>query len=125
MTNIETTKGNYHVRIYLKDVFSFAGDHICTYGLGYKLTLQRYIHHHVLSHLAGAKEAAIFALVGRGILGDIILCVQHFSPNIANQKFLLWHIVSIAAREVSYIKGLSYMEDVTTQKIGILINLYL
>ena len=40
LTNIETQKGKYHVRIYLKDVFGFAEyQNKGTYGLGYKLTL--------------------------------------------------------------------------------------
>ena len=34
-TNIETTEGNYHVGIYLKDIFGFAEhQNNCTYGLG-------------------------------------------------------------------------------------------
>ena len=35
LANIEGTKGNYLVRVYLKDVFAFAEHHdTCTYGLG-------------------------------------------------------------------------------------------
>ena len=42
LNNIKTTKGNYHVRIYLKDNFGFAErQDNCTYGLGYKLTLKK------------------------------------------------------------------------------------
>ena len=39
LTNNKTTKGSYHVRIYLKDIFG-SGKHQdnCTYGLGYKST---------------------------------------------------------------------------------------
>ena len=42
LTNNKANKGNYHFRIYLKDVFGFP-EHKdnCTYGLGYKLTIQR------------------------------------------------------------------------------------
>ena len=47
----KTTKGNYHVRIYLKDFFGFAEHQDnCSYGLVYKLTLQRISDNHVLSH---------------------------------------------------------------------------
>ena len=51
ITNSGTTKGNYHVRIHLKDIFGFA-EHQgnCTYGLGYKLTLQKNSDIHILSH---------------------------------------------------------------------------
>ena len=35
LTNNKTTKGNYHVRLYLKDVFGFAEQQDnCSYGLG-------------------------------------------------------------------------------------------
>ena len=57
LTNNKTTKQNYHVRIYLKDVFGFA-EHQgnCSYGLCYKIKLQRNIYNHLLSHRAGAKN---------------------------------------------------------------------
>ena len=78
MTNIEKTKGNYHVRIYLKDVLGFAEHHDrCSNGLGYKLTLQRNSDNQILSHLAGANDAANLALVGRVIKDDISLYVPH------------------------------------------------
>ena len=42
LTNNKQTEGNYHVRIYLSDIFGFCEHQDkCTYGLGYKLTLQR------------------------------------------------------------------------------------
>ena len=48
LTNKKTTKGKFHVRIYLKGVFGFAEHQDnCTYGLGYKLTLQRINDNHV------------------------------------------------------------------------------
>ena len=41
LTNNKRTKGTYHVRIYLKDIFGFAEHQDnCSYGLGYKLVLQ-------------------------------------------------------------------------------------
>ena len=51
LTKIKTTKGNYHVRIFLKDVFGFAEhQNNCSYGLGSKLTLPRKSYNLVLSH---------------------------------------------------------------------------
>ena len=42
LTNNKTIKGKYHIRIYLKDIFSYAEhQEKGTYGLGYKLTLTR------------------------------------------------------------------------------------
>ena len=39
LTNKKSTKWNYHLRIYSKDIFGFAKHQDnCTYGLGYKLT---------------------------------------------------------------------------------------
>ena len=44
LTDNKTTKGNYHVRSYQKDVCGFAGHHNkCTFSLGYKLTLQKVV----------------------------------------------------------------------------------
>ena len=106
LTNKKTTKGNYHVRINLKGIFSFA-EHQgnCSYGLGYKFTLQRNSHNHVLSRLAGANDAVNFALAERVNVEDLSWYVPHYTiSNISNQKLLLWHIVSETATELSCIK---------------------
>ena len=58
-TNKET-KVNYHFTFYLKVVFGFAEDQYkCTYGLGYKLTLQGNSDNPVLSHLPGVEMQQI------------------------------------------------------------------
>ena len=78
LTRIKTTKSNYHVRIYLKDVFGFAKHQdICNYGMGYKLTLQRNTDNHVLSHSAGVNDAAYLVKAGRGLIVDRSLYVPH------------------------------------------------
>ena len=42
LTSNKIIKGNYHVRLYLKDVFNFAEhQETGTFGLGYKLTLTK------------------------------------------------------------------------------------
>ena len=62
MTDNKTTTGNYHDKIYLKDVFGFAElQESCTYGIGYKLTLQRKSDNHVLSLRAAANDAVDLA----------------------------------------------------------------
>ena len=105
LTNNKTAKGNSHVRICLKDVFSFAEHQDkCIYGLGYKLTLQRNSDNRVLSHPAQANDAANLALVGRVIIDDISWYVPHYTPNISNQNIVLGHIVSKAPSELSYIR---------------------
>ena len=116
LTNIKTTKGNYHVRIHFKGVFGFAvHQDNCTYGLGYKLTLQINSDNHALSHRAGANNAQNLALAGRVIIEDLSLYVPHYTPNISNEKLLLEHIISRAATELSFIKRSSYMKVVTNE----------
>ena len=89
VTKIKTTKGNCHVRNYLKDVFEFAEhEDNSTYGLDYKLTLQGNSDNHVLGHPAHAKDEANPALAGRDIVDDISWYVPHYTPSITNQKLM-------------------------------------
>ena len=65
LTHNETTKGEYHVRIYLRDIFGFAEQQDnCTHGLDYKLTLQRNSDKRGLSHPAKTNDAGNLALAG-------------------------------------------------------------
>ena len=105
----------------MKDVFGFAEHQDnCTYEWGSKLTLQRISDNHALSHPAGDKDAANFALAGRVIIDDISLYVPHYSPNVSDRNLMLRHIVSRAATKFSHIKRSFYMKDVTTENNGIL-----
>ena len=116
MTNKKTTKGNYHVRIYLKVVFGFAEHHDnCTYGLGYKLTLKRNSDNHVLSHLAQANDAANVVSAGRVIIDDIFWYVPLYTPSISNEKLMLNDIASKTPTELTSIKRSTYMKDVTNE----------
>ena len=74
MTNNKTTGGNYHVRVYSKGFFGF-GEYQdnSSYGLGYKLTLQRNIDNHVLSYPAQANDARNIALAGTVFIDDLSL----------------------------------------------------
>ena len=116
LTNIKTTKGSYHVRIYLKDIFDFAEfQNECSYGLGYKLTLQRNSDIHVLNHRAGTNAETI-ALAGRVIIDNICWYIPNYTASISNQKLMLGYTISKAPTELSYIKRSSDMKDVTTEK---------
>ena len=118
LTNNKQTKGNYHVRTYSIDFFGFAQHHAnCTYGLVYKLTLQRNSDKHVLSLPAQANAAAKDALAGRVIIGDKSLYVPHYTPSTSNQNLMLGHIVSKNPTELTFIKTSVYMKDVTTENI--------
>ena len=116
MTNNKQTKRNFHVTIYLKDSFGFAGHHDnCTYGLGFNLTLQRNSDNHLLGHPAQANVSANRALAGRIIVDDISINVPYCTPSISNQKLRLGDIVFKTPTEMSFIKRSSYMKDVTTE----------
>ena len=118
LTNKKTTKGNYLVRIYLKEIFGSAEQQdICTYGLGYKLTLHRKSDNHVLSHRAQANDAANFALAGIVIIEDLSWYVLHYTPIISNQKLMLGHMVGKTPTEMTYIRQSSYLKDSTTENI--------
>ena len=117
ITDNKTTKGKYQVRIYLKDIFGFAeNQYNCTYGLGYKLTLQRNSNNHVISHLYGT-DAENLALAGRDIINDLSWYIPHYTPSISNQKSMLENIISKSATELSYNKRSFYMQDVNTKNI--------
>ena len=119
LTKNKTSEVNYHVRIYLKGIIGFPEHQDkWTCGLGYTTTLQENKDNHVLNHLAGANDAANLALPGRRIIDDISLYVPYHTPNISNQKLMLGRIVSRAATELSYIKRLFCMKDVTTEENG-------
>ena len=118
MTDIKSTKGIYLVRTFLEDVFSYEEhQEDATYGLGYKLTLQRLSDDQVLSHVA-ATNAANLALAGSLFINDISWFVPQYTPNIS-QKLILEYIVSRAATQLTYIKGSSYSKDVTTENYWI------
>ena len=84
LTDNKTTKGNYHVRIYLNYISGFAEHHNkCSYGLCYKLTLQRKNDIHVLSHPAQANDAANLASAERVIIDDITWYIPQHTPSIS------------------------------------------
>ena len=90
LTINKTTKGNYLVRVFLKDVFGFAQHRdTCTYGLCYILSLQRNSDNNVSSHTAPANDAANVALTARVFVDDISWYVPHYTPSISNQELML------------------------------------
>ena len=81
-----------------------------TYGLGYKLPLQRNSDDHVLSHRAG-DEAAHLVWVG-GLNIKYFRYVPLYIPKIPPQKLRSEHIVSRAAMELSYIRRSFYTKKI-------------
>ena len=69
----------------------------------------------MLSHPAGADDAADIALAGRDITEDKNWFVPHNTANFSNQNLLFLYIVARAATELSYFRTSPYMKDVTTE----------
>ena len=102
----------------MKDIFCFAENRDnCTFGLGYKLTLQRNSDNHVSSHPPQANDAANLALAGKVNIEDLSWYVPQYTPSVKNQKLMLRHIESKIPTELTYSKRSSYMKNVTTENI--------
>ena len=82
LTINKSQKGNYHVRIYLKDVFGFARyQEKARYGLGYKLKLTRSSDNAVLN-----KANAINS--GKIKINALCWYVPHYTPSMQQQSIL-------------------------------------
>ena len=82
LTNNKKIKSKYHMRIYLKDIFGFAGDQEkATYGLGYKLTLTRAGDNAVLNKLNATANGKIKN-------NSIEWCVPHYTASLKEQGIL-------------------------------------
>ena len=76
LSNNKSIKGKFHIRIYLKDIFGFAGHQEKeTYGLGYKLTLTRNTDNAVLNKVAATNN-------GKVKINSLNWYVPHYSPNL-------------------------------------------
>ena len=92
------TKGKYHVRIVLKDVFGFSEhQEKATYGLGYKLTLTRNTDNSVLN-----KDNAIH--IGKVKINAIEWYVRHYTPSISNQAIFSKLILIKTTLEIQYVE---------------------
>ena len=109
ITNKETIKGKYHIRIYLKDIFGFAEhQEKGTYGLGYKLTLTRNTDNAVLN-----KDNA-FAN-GRVRINSLDWYVPHYSPNLEEYNKLMTQIKKNTPTLLHYPERSVFMKEVNTQ----------
>ena len=80
LTNNKNVKGNYHLRIMLKDVFGFAEhQEKATYGLGYKLTLTRKNDDAVIDKAKGIVDARIK-------IHHILWYIPHYTLSIQQQS---------------------------------------
>ena len=109
LANNKNIKGKYHVRIYLKDIFSYAENHQkATSGLGYRLTLRRNSDNAVLN-----KGNAINN--GKNKINAIEWYVPHFTPSTQQQTILSKQILNKTPTEIEYPERSVLMKEVNTQ----------
>ena len=111
LTNNKTIKGKYHIRIYLKDIFSFVEhQEKATYGLGYKLTLTRNTNNAVLN-----KDNAV--AIGRVKINSLDWYVPHYSPNLEEYTNLMTQNKKNTPTLLHYPERSVFMKEVNTQNL--------
>ena len=111
MTNNKTVKGNYHLRVMLKDVFGVAEhQEKATYGLGYKLTLTRNKDEAVIDKVAGIAEARIK-------IEHIHWYVPHYIPSMQQQAIVSKQILNKTPTELRYVERSVFMREVNNQNL--------
>ena len=109
LTNKKSQKGKFHVRIFLKDVFGFAGyQEKATYGLGYKLTLTRNSENAVLNKANATNNEKIK-------INAIEWYIPHYTPSMQQQSILSNQILSKTPTEIKYPERSVFMKEVKTQ----------
>ena len=104
-------KGNYHVRIRLKDVFGFAEhQEKPTYGLGYKLTLTRSKDDADLEKASRIADARIK-------IDNIHWYVPQYTPSIQQQGLLSERIISKILKELRCIERPVFIKEVKNQNL--------
>ena len=114
LTINKNIKGKYHVRIFVKNDFSFSQHQgKGTFGLGYKLTLTRNTDNAVLN-----KGNAINN--GKFKINAIEWYVPHYTPSITQQNKLKNQITKKMATELQYPERSVFMKEVNTHFFGLL-----
>ena len=113
LTNNKNIKGKYHIRVYLKDVFSYAEyQEKGTYGLGYILTLTRNTDDAVLN-----KDNAV--VNGRVKNNSLDWYVPHYSPNLEEYNKLMDQTKKNTPTVLHYPERSVFMKEVNTQNLWI------
>ena len=93
LTDNKNIKGNFHLRIMLKDAFGFVEhQEKTTYGFGYRLTITRKKDDAVLDKAAGIADARI----------KIDLVIPHYTPSIQQQVILSKQFLGKTPTELRY-----------------------
>ena len=105
------SKGKYHVKIMLKDVFGYAElQEKATYGLGYKLALTRNKDDAVIDKANAIADARIK-------IDHIHWYVPHYTPSIQQQSTLSKQILSKTPTELRYVERSVFMKEVNNQNV--------
>ena len=111
LSNKKNIKGEYHIRIYLKDIFGFAEhQEKGTYGLGCKLTLTRNSDNAVLN-----KNNAVGN--GRVKIDSLDWYVPHYSVNLEEYTKLMTQIKKNTPTLLHYPERSIFMKEVNTQNL--------
>ena len=111
LTNNKTTKGIYHIRFYLQDIFGFAEhQEKGTYGLGYKLTLTRNTDNAVLN-----KDNVVVNGIVK--INSLDWYVPHYSPNLEEYTKLMTQIKKNTPTLLHYPERSVFMKEVNTQNL--------
>ena len=109
LTNNNSQKRKYHVRVYLKDVFGFAEYQVkATYGLGYKLTLTGNTDNAVLNRGNAINN-------GKIKINAIEWYVPHYTPSMQQQSILSKQIINKTPTQLQYPERSVFMKQVNTQ----------
>ena len=111
LTNNKNTKGKYHMRFYLKDLFGFAEhQEKATCGLGCKLTKTRNSDNAVLNK---ANATAIGKIKTNSIKGY----VPHYTASLKEQGIIMKQITDRIPTELRYVERSVFMKEVKTQNL--------
>ena len=109
LTNTEITKGKYHVRKMLKDVFGFAEhEERASYGLGYKLILTRNGDNCVLIETNATNNA-------KNKINGFEWYIPQNTPNMEEQKIISQQILGKITTELHYVERSVSMKEVNTR----------
>ena len=104
-------KGKYYIRMYRKDIFSFAEyQDKGTYGLSYKLTLTRNTNNAVLNEVNAINLGTIK-------INAIEWYVPHYIPSMQQQSILSELIIIKTPTQIQYPERCVFMKEVNTQNV--------
>ena len=109
LNNNKTQKGEYHLRIYLEDVFGFTEhQQVGTFGLGYNLTLTRNTDNAILNKDNATNNAKI-------VINSIEWYVPHYVPSLEEYNKLMDQIYKKTPTNLHYPERSVFMKEVNTQ----------